>query len=149
MPWQNRVGEESKQSSLTWSALTRVWDLQMCIYIHKAHTAGRIIWNSFTFCPHRLNFFLSFFLCSVYIFRNIFSHAFWWLIVAMCLYVCVCTDDTQWGGKKGSSTAHCMMIKKVSYQTSIVMVYWIPFACSNFANGLLWKSFHIPSCSNF
>lgn len=148
MPWQNRVGEESKQSSLTWSALTRVWDLQMCIYIHKAHTAGRIIWNSFTFCPHRLNFFLSFFLCSVYIFRNIFSHAFWWLIVAMCLYMCVLMiRNEEEKGQLNSSLYDDK--KKVSYQTSIVMVYWIPFACSNFANGLLWKSFHIPSCFNF
>lgn len=150
MPWQNRVGEESKQSSLTWSALTRVWDLQMCIYIHKAHTAGRIIWNSFTFCPHRLNFFLSFFFVFCI---HLQKHLFPCVLVAYCCHVlvcvCVCTDDTQWGGKKGSSTAHCMMIKKVSYQTSIVMVYWIPFACSNLANGLLWKSFHIPSCSNF
>lgn len=88
--------------------------LKLCIYISKAHR------NSFRFNPHRHNFSQSPFLFSFYVLytssKNIFSHTFRWLIVAM--WVCVCVRNER--EKRATSTAHCMMIKNFHIRPALL-----------------------------
>lgn len=83
----NRVGEASKQYSSTWSALTRVWDLQMCIYTHKAHTAGSIR-NIVSHSAHIGSIFFPFLFLVFCI--HLQKHLFPCVLVAYCCHVCVC-----------------------------------------------------------